>query len=128
MLLVTTIVSQLVFSSASHFPFSLGSMMVENIPFLHTIGASVYASVEDPERSGLSTVLVCYAIASILSGVAFAVVGALKEAIQKRIQRESPSETARRLLASRGLVFAPGRQPVGVEVWHDLDHNLDKGA
>ncbi len=57
-----------------------------------------------------------------------AVVGALKEAIQKRIQRESPSETARRLLASRGLVFAPGRRPVGAEVWHDLDHNLDKGA
>lgn len=57
-----------------------------------------------------------------------AVVGALKEAIQKRIQRESPSETARRLLASRGLAFAPGRQPVGAEVWHDLDHDLDNGA
>ncbi len=57
-----------------------------------------------------------------------AVVGALKEAVQRRIQRERPSETARRLLASRGLAFAPGRQPVAAEVWHDLDPDLDNGA
>jgi len=53
-----------------------------------------------------------------------AVVVALKEAIQKRVQQESPSETARRLLAKRGLGFAPGRQPVPDSAWRDLDHDV----
>ena len=53
-----------------------------------------------------------------------AVVVALKEAIQKRVQQESPSETARRLLAKRGLAFQPGRRPVPDSAWHELDHDL----
>jgi antitoxin VapB len=54
-----------------------------------------------------------------------AVVVALKEAIDARIRRETPSETARRILAKRGLSLSQGRQPVGPDAWHDLDHDLE---
>lgn len=53
-----------------------------------------------------------------------AVVVALKEAVQRRVRQERPSETARRLLARRGLAFQPGRKPVPDSAWHDLDHDL----
>ncbi|HEX7854980.1 MAG TPA: type II toxin-antitoxin system VapB family antitoxin [Sphingobium sp.] len=57
-----------------------------------------------------------------------AVVTALKEAIQQRVQRESPTETARRLLAKRGLSFGPNRKAVADQDWHDLDHDLTAGS
>jgi antitoxin VapB len=53
-----------------------------------------------------------------------AVVVALKEAVQRRARQERPSETARRLLARRGLAFRPGRKPVPDSAWHELDHDL----
>ena len=55
-----------------------------------------------------------------------AVVIALREAINHRIQRETPSETARRILAKRGLAFRPDREPVPAGAWHDLDHDLSE--
>lgn len=56
-----------------------------------------------------------------------AVIAALKEAIQLRVRRETPSETARRLLEKRGLAFQPGRKPVADDDWHELDHDLPRG-
>ncbi|WP_263588875.1 type II toxin-antitoxin system VapB family antitoxin [Sphingopyxis sp. GC21] len=53
-----------------------------------------------------------------------AVVAALKETLQSRIRHESPSQTAQRLLARRGLAFKPDRKPVPDSVWHELDHDL----
>ena len=53
-----------------------------------------------------------------------AVVAALKETLQSRLQQESPSQTAQRLLARRGLGFKPDRKPVPDSVWHELDHDL----
>jgi antitoxin VapB len=53
-----------------------------------------------------------------------AVVVALKEAIQRRVRQERPSETARRLMARRGLAFRPDRKPVPDSAWHELDHDL----
>jgi antitoxin VapB len=53
-----------------------------------------------------------------------AVVIALKEAIKARVERETPSETARRILAKHGLAFRPGRAPVPDGAYHDLDHDL----
>ena len=53
-----------------------------------------------------------------------AVVAALKEAIDSRMRRETPSETARRLLAQHKLAFRPGRKPVPADAWHDLDSDL----
>ncbi|OYW45841.1 MAG: hypothetical protein B7Z08_01185 [Sphingomonadales bacterium 32-68-7] len=58
------------------------------------------------------------------STITDAVVVALKEAIRRRVREEVPSQTARRLLARRGLSFKPGRQPVPEETWHELDHDL----
>jgi antitoxin VapB len=53
-----------------------------------------------------------------------AVIVALRETIRNRLGNETPSETARRLLAKHGLSFKPGRQPVPDSVYHDLDHDL----
>ena len=54
-----------------------------------------------------------------------AVVTALREAIDTRIRKERPTETARRILARRGLAFPKDRKPVPHEAYHDLDHGLD---
>jgi antitoxin VapB len=56
-----------------------------------------------------------------------AVIVALREAIMARTRRESPTETARRLLARRGLSFPANRQPVPPDAYHDLDHDPSEG-
>ncbi len=53
-----------------------------------------------------------------------AVIAALREAIAARIKRESPTETARKILERRGLRFPADRRPVPPEAYHDLDHDL----
>lgn len=53
-----------------------------------------------------------------------AVIVALKEAINTRLRQESPSETARKILAKRGLAFGLNRKPVPPEAYHQLDHDL----
>jgi len=53
-----------------------------------------------------------------------AVVVALKEAIHARIRKETPSETAQRILAKRGLTFRHDRKPLPQDAYHDLDHDL----
>lgn len=53
-----------------------------------------------------------------------AVVAALREAVSARTQRETPTETAHRILAKRGLKFRPNRKPVPEQAWHELDHDL----
>lgn len=55
-----------------------------------------------------------------------AVVGALREAINARVRRETPSETAQRILAKKGLSFPKNRKPVPDSAYHDLDHDLGK--
>lgn len=53
-----------------------------------------------------------------------AVVVALREAIAARLNGESPTETARKILSRRGLRFSENRRPVPPEAYHDLDHDL----
>lgn len=81
-------------------------------------------SIRNPEADALARRLAQIDQTTITE----AIVIALKEAINKRVQQESPSETARRLLAKGGLSFPPGRQPVPESVWHDLDHDLTGDA
>ena len=57
-------------------------------------------------------------------GITDAVVVALREAINARIRRETPSQTAKRILARRGLAFRHGRKGVPDDAYHDLDHDL----
>ena len=53
-----------------------------------------------------------------------AVIAALRETIRERLKRETPSETAKRLLDEHGLSLKPGRRPVPRSVYHDMDHDL----
>jgi antitoxin VapB len=53
-----------------------------------------------------------------------AVVGALEEALAARLRKEAPQETARRILAKRGLAFPSNRRPIPPEAYHDLDPDL----
>lgn len=58
------------------------------------------------------------------SSITDAVIVALRETIRSRLKKETPRETARRLLAKHGLSFQPGRKPVPQSVYHDMDHDL----
>jgi len=54
-----------------------------------------------------------------------AVITALEETLTKRLAKESPGETANRILAKHGLAFRPGRKPVPTGAYHELDHDLN---
>jgi len=77
-------------------------------------------SIRNPQADALARRLAEIEGASITD----AVVIALKEAINTRIHKETPSETAKRILAKRGLAFRPARKPVPDDAYHDLDHDL----
>jgi len=81
-------------------------------------------SIRNPEADALARRLAEIDNSSITE----AVVVALKESIAARIARETPSETARRILAKRGLAFRSYRRPVPQSAYHDLDHDLTGGA
>jgi antitoxin VapB len=54
-----------------------------------------------------------------------AVVNALRETVKARIARETPTETARRILAKHGITLTENmRKPVPPEAYHDLDPDL----
>jgi antitoxin VapB len=77
-------------------------------------------SIRNPEADALARRLAEIDQTSITD----AVMVALKEAIDARIRKETPSQTAQRILTKRGLAFRPGRKPVPQDVFHDLDHDL----
>ncbi|MER9489867.1 type II toxin-antitoxin system VapB family antitoxin [Mesorhizobium sp. M0563] len=56
-----------------------------------------------------------------------AVIVALRETIRNRMNKESPRETAKKILVKHGLSFQPGRKPVPPEAYHELDHDLTGG-
>ncbi|WP_406854461.1 type II toxin-antitoxin system VapB family antitoxin [Alsobacter sp. KACC 23698] len=77
-------------------------------------------SIRNPEADVLARRL-----AEIEGGtITDAVVMALREALQERLRREKPSETARRILEKHGLKFKKDRQPVTPDAFHALDHDL----
>jgi len=80
----------------------------------------VTLSIRNPEADVLARRLAEIDQTSITD----AVVVALKEAINARIRRETPSETAQRILAKRGLALREGRKPLPQDAYHDLDHDL----
>jgi hypothetical protein len=53
-----------------------------------------------------------------------AVIVALRETIESRLRQETPTQTAQRILARRGLSFQTGRLPVPEEAYHAMDHDL----
>jgi antitoxin VapB len=52
-----------------------------------------------------------------------AVVRALDEAIAARLAKESPHETAKRILQKHGLSFVEGRKPVPAAAFRELDRD-----
>ncbi|MBD3818155.1 type II toxin-antitoxin system VapB family antitoxin [Brevundimonas diminuta] len=77
-------------------------------------------SIRNPEADKLARRLAEIDQTSITD----AVVIALREAITNRAKLETPSQTAQRLLARRGLAFRPDRKPVPAGAYHELDHDL----
>ncbi|KAJ1728352.1 hypothetical protein LPJ61_004079 [Coemansia biformis] len=80
MYMLSTAISQAVYSSgASAFRGANGTMLIEAIPFLYAICNKVVDSVDgsQPERV-VATTMAAYAISTIITGVAFSVLGFLK--------------------------------------------------
>jgi antitoxin VapB len=77
-------------------------------------------SIRNPEADALARRLAEIDQTSITD----AVMVALKEAINARIRQETPSQTAQRILAKRGLAFRTNRKGLPQDAYHDLDHDL----
>uniref|UniRef100_A0A0W0FIS6 Putative vacuole protein n=1 Tax=Moniliophthora roreri TaxID=221103 RepID=A0A0W0FIS6_MONRR len=80
MFFVSTIASQLVYTlGGSGFAGANGSMMIEVVPFFHILAQSIAKQVgEDRPAEVIATTIVAYAISSILTGISFLLLGALK--------------------------------------------------
>jgi len=81
MFLVSTIVSQLVFSmQGSGIKGAVGSMMIEVMPFLFTMARIVRSvmSAEERHTAVMATLTVCYTLSTLLTGVVFLVLGYMK--------------------------------------------------
>ncbi|KAK2462413.1 hypothetical protein APHAL10511_005719 [Amanita phalloides] len=80
MFFASCIVSQLVYTlGGSGFACANGSMMIEVVPFFHMMANSIATKIgEDHPREIIATTLVAYALSSILTGLSFLLLGALK--------------------------------------------------
>ncbi|KAJ1566320.1 hypothetical protein HK405_010272, partial [Cladochytrium tenue] len=80
MFLLSTIICQLVFSlGGSKFPGANGSMMIEVMPFLHIMVYTIEETMAgSPSESILATIMVAYTISTLLTGVAFLLLGFFK--------------------------------------------------
>ncbi|OAA66709.1 sulfate transporter [Niveomyces insectorum RCEF 264] len=73
---VSTIVSQLVFSSGSIFKGGIGSELIEVVPFFHSMAATITVVVgEDSPEAVISTTITSYALSSMLTGLVFYLMG-----------------------------------------------------
>lgn len=77
---ISCIVSQLCFSlGLSKFPISVGSEMIEVVPFFHIIAGSLVADIgADNPQSVLATTLVAFSVSSVMTGLVFFLLGYLK--------------------------------------------------
>ena len=79
MFYVSTILSQLVYSCGfSAFGNGIGSEMIEITPFFHTMALSIMNSLPGHDDEIISTTIVCYALSSIFTGLAFFLLGKLR--------------------------------------------------
>ncbi|KAF4622171.1 hypothetical protein D9613_009345 [Agrocybe pediades] len=80
MFFVTTVIAQLVYTfGGSGFAGANGSMMIEVVPFFHILATSISAHIgEDQPLAVIATTLVAYTFSSILTGLSFFLLGALK--------------------------------------------------
>ncbi|CDO73882.1 hypothetical protein BN946_scf185016.g39 [Trametes cinnabarina] len=80
MFFVTAIITQLIYSAgASGFAGANGSMMIEVVPFFHLIANQIAEDVgEHNPHAVIATTMVAFAFSSILTGVTFFLLGALR--------------------------------------------------
>lgn len=80
MFYISTVVSQLVYSlGGSAFAAGIGSEMIEVTPFFHSMALSIAAEMKNESQDAiLATVIVTYAISSIVTGVVFFLLGKLR--------------------------------------------------
>lgn len=77
--IMSTIVSQLTLSlGGSGFEGAFGAMLTEVLPFLRAVASDIRQSVGDDSPRLIPTVVVAYAMTSILIGLCFLVMAALK--------------------------------------------------
>lgn len=76
---VSTIVSQLTFSSGSIFKGGVGSELIEVVPFFHSMAATITDLVgeENPEAV-IATTITSYALSAMLTGSVFFLMGQFK--------------------------------------------------
>ena len=77
MFLFSTCICQVLMTTLSKFDIAIGMMMVENIPFYHTISV-ITISEQGQGIEAFATILVALAISSVLVGIAFLTLGYLK--------------------------------------------------
>ncbi|KAH6646303.1 sulfate transporter family protein [Truncatella angustata] len=76
---VSTIVSQLVFSTGSIFKGGVGSELIEVVPFFHNMAATITSIVgEDNPDAVIATTITSYALSSMLTGLIFWLMGKFK--------------------------------------------------
>ncbi len=80
LVLVSAVVSQAVYAVMSSFPCALGSFIIENVAFLRAMSTSLSAQLQDQGRvdEALMTILFCFSLSTILTGVAFYALGVLQ--------------------------------------------------
>ncbi|KAI1459055.1 sulfate transporter family protein [Annulohypoxylon moriforme] len=73
---VSTIVSQLTFSTGSLFRGGIGSELIEVVPFFHNMAATITVTVgEDKPDAVIATTITSFAISSMLTGLVFYLMG-----------------------------------------------------
>ncbi|TMW64337.1 hypothetical protein Poli38472_012959 [Pythium oligandrum] len=78
MFLLTTAICQFVFVAKSSFDGPIGMMMVENVPFMHTLSMSIINELGPKDPRVLPTIMVTYALSSVVVGVIFFLLGYFK--------------------------------------------------
>ncbi|RMX66306.1 hypothetical protein DD238_003743 [Peronospora effusa] len=75
MFLLTSAICQFTFVLLSNFDGAICQMMVENVPFMHTISMAIIQELGPKNPSVLPTILVTYALSSVVCGALFYVLG-----------------------------------------------------
>ncbi|CAI5736034.1 unnamed protein product [Hyaloperonospora brassicae] len=75
MFLLTSAICQFTFVALSNFDGAICQMMVENVPFMHTISMAIIQELGATSPSVLPTILVTYALSSVVCGLLFFVLG-----------------------------------------------------
>ncbi|KAM0564173.1 hypothetical protein ACHAPJ_000382 [Fusarium lateritium] len=76
---VSTIVSQLTFSSGSIFKGAVGSELIEVVPFFHNMAAKITEIVgEDNPDAVIATTIVSFSVSAMMTGLVFYLMGRFK--------------------------------------------------